>query len=228
MKFTSVAAILALAVATQAAPVVVTVYETAKPVVVTPKPANRVHVVTKYVYANAGSNNQAPAPTAPAANNKPKATTPAAPAAGPAASNHPSSSGSANWIVDMLCRVNAVRAAHGVQPLGLSPELSSIAQKHSNYMDSVDSMTHADTQGSLGTRLSREGTAWSGAAENIASGMGSPQQAQKALEDSPSHLANMISANMAYFGAGASNGFYTQNFYALPGNTRPNNVPSCN
>ncbi|KAI8324933.1 SCP-domain-containing protein [Martensiomyces pterosporus] len=267
MKFTSLATLFALAVATQASPLVVTITETANAVVATHHvSAPNLRVVTKTVFVTAGSEGESssdfptaessdPVPTATvplgrgevtigASQATPPANPPRAPRASFTSVSHTTSASSVappattttatggtgntdGWVMTMLCRVNAVRAAHGVHPLGLSSELDSIAQKHSSYMSSISDMTHADPDGSLGTRLTRDGIAWSGAAENIAAGMKTPEDAQRALENSPSHLANMVSPNMAYFGAGAANGYYTQNFYALPGNARPNSVPAC-
>ncbi|KAJ1958773.1 hypothetical protein EC988_000093 [Linderina pennispora] len=254
MQFTKVATLLGFALAAQAMPAVVVVTETATANAAPAAPTPAVAVVYQTVYVTAGSDNNAAvkpstsmvaaaAPTAAATSQSQangfghkaapvsiSSTSAAAPASTPAdsSSSSSSSSSSGDWIMTMLCRINAVRAQHGVQPLGLSTELNSIAQAHSQYMSSASDMTHSDPKGSLGKRLSAAGTSWSGAAENIAAGMNSPATAQTALENSPSHLANMISANMAYFGAGALNGYYTQNFYALPGNARPANVPICN
>ncbi|ORX72762.1 hypothetical protein DL89DRAFT_264966 [Linderina pennispora] len=242
MQFTKVATLLGFALAAQAMPAVVVVTETATANAVPAVPTPAVAVVYQTVYVTAGSDNNAAvkpstskvaavAPTAAAATSQNLAngfghkaapvsipsTSAAAPASTPtdSSSSSSSSSSSGDWIMTMLCRINAVRAQHGVQPLGLT-------------CSGASDMTHSDPKGSLGKRLSAAGTSWSGAAENIAAGMDSPATAQTALENSPSHLANMISANMAYFGAGALNGYYTQNFYALPGNARPANVPTCN
>ncbi|KAJ2721880.1 hypothetical protein GGI07_003671 [Coemansia sp. Benny D115] len=150
-------------------------------------------------------------------------------------STDPSPTGSTNpgnnnsdWVTKMVCRVNAVRAARGLQPLGISSQLNAVAQGQSDYQNRVNQMTHNNSEGSLGTRLTKAGIAWSGAAENVAAGMQTSEQAQQLLENSPGHLANMVSPNMAYFGAARTNNYFTQEFYALPGNARPDNVPNCN
>ncbi|KAJ2778983.1 hypothetical protein GGI15_004013, partial [Coemansia interrupta] len=97
----------------------------------------------------------------------------------------------------------------------------------SEYQNSIQQMTHNNPAGGLGSRLTSRGISWSGAAENVAAGMQSAEQAQQALENSSGHLANMVSTNMAYVGVGRVNGYYTQEFYALPGNGRPDTVPNC-
>ncbi|KAJ1811543.1 hypothetical protein LPJ56_004271 [Coemansia sp. RSA 2599] len=148
--------------------------------------------------------------------------------AAPSSTSTDSGSQASNWMTTMICRINAVRAAHGAQPLGISSVLNDLALQQSQYQNSIQQMTHSNPAGGLGTRLSNRGVAWSAAAENVAAGMQSAEQAQQALENSSGHLANMVSTNMAYVGVGRVNGYYTQEFYALPGNARPDTVPNCN
>ncbi|KAJ1741826.1 hypothetical protein LPJ78_003408 [Coemansia sp. RSA 989] len=142
----------------------------------------------------------------------------------------PSGSGSASsdWIVQMVCAVNKVRAAHGASPLGISDELNQIAQKHSEYQDSIKQMTHDDPAGGVGARLTAMGVQWMSAAENVAAGMSTPEEAQKAWEASPGHLANMVDTSMTFVGVGRSSNYYTQEFFGNGSGTRPSNIPQCN
>ncbi|KAJ2448519.1 hypothetical protein EV183_005393 [Coemansia sp. RSA 2336] len=142
----------------------------------------------------------------------------------------PSGSGSASsdWIVQMVCAVNKVRAAHGASPLGISDELNQIAQKHSEYQDSINQMTHDDPAGGVGARLTAMGVQWMSAAENVAAGMSTPEEAQKAWEASSGHLANMVDTSMTFIGVGRSSNYYTQEFFGNGSGTRASNIPQCN
>ncbi|KAJ2171968.1 hypothetical protein EV180_001747 [Coemansia sp. RSA 518] len=132
------------------------------------------------------------------------------------------------WITEMVCAINKVRASHGASPLGISDELNSIAQKHSDYQNSINQMTHDDPAGGVGARLTALGVSWMSAAENVAAGMTTPAQAQQALEESPGHLANMVDSSMTFVGVGRSSNYYTQNFYGNGASTPAINIPQCN
>ncbi|KAJ2746676.1 hypothetical protein GGI20_001177 [Coemansia sp. BCRC 34301] len=228
MKFVSIAALLALAATTQATPL----FDI--PGLEIPK----VRTVTKTVYVTVGRDVDEPT----SVQSIPIKTTSALPdRAGDSSSVEsataestapPAETGAvvvpSNWITAMACRINVVRAARGLQPLGLSSDLDSIAQKHSEYQNSIKQMTHSNPAGGLGDRLTAANIAWSSAAENVAAGMKTAEQAQQALENSPGHLANMVNPNLAYFGAGQVNGYYTQNFYGVSGNARALTIPKCN
>ncbi|KAJ1944526.1 hypothetical protein EC988_005965, partial [Linderina pennispora] len=73
---------------------------------------------------------------------------------------------SSNWHEEMLRQVNAVRAENGRPPLKIDERLNDMAQRHSNYQNSVRQMTHDDSAGSLGDRCSQSGIDWNGVAEN--------------------------------------------------------------
>ncbi|KAJ2503250.1 hypothetical protein GGH96_000502 [Coemansia sp. RSA 1972] len=150
----------------------------------------------------------------------------------PSTTDSESSSGSGSitggWITEMVCAINKVRASHGASPLGISDELNSIAQKHSDYQNSINQMTHDDPAGGVGARLTALGVSWMSAAENVAAGMTTSGQAQQALEESPGHLANMVNPSMTFVGVGRTNNYYTQNFYGNGASTRAINIPQCN
>ncbi|KAJ2816576.1 hypothetical protein GGI24_005684, partial [Coemansia furcata] len=167
MKFVSVATLLALAVATQANPLF------DLPGLDLP----RVRTVTKIIYVTPGMDAVEPTPasSAPA-----QATNVEVPSSGDVSLDGPAKAAdtaappaetdtavaSGNWITAMVCRINVVRAVHGAQPLGLSPELDALAQKHSAYQNSIQQMTHSDPAGGVGDRLTANGISWSTAAEN--------------------------------------------------------------
>ncbi|KAJ2823345.1 hypothetical protein IWW50_003819 [Coemansia erecta] len=138
-----------------------------------------------------------------------------------------SGSGSSSWVTEMVCAINKVRASHGASPLGISEELNSIAQKHSDYQNSINQMTHDDPSGGVGERLAALGVSWMSAAENVAAGMTSAEQAQKALEASPGHLENMVDPSMTFVGVGRTSNYYTQDFYGNGSGTRASNIPQC-
>ncbi|KAJ2305133.1 hypothetical protein IWW55_002090 [Coemansia sp. RSA 2706] len=133
-----------------------------------------------------------------------------------------------DWVTQMVCAINKVRSSHGASPLGISAELNSIAQKHSEYQNSINQMTHDDPSGGVGERLAALGISWMSAAENVAAGMATPEQAQKALEASPGHLANMVDTSVTFVGVGRKNNYYTQDFYGNGSGTRASNIPQCN
>ncbi|KAJ1787890.1 hypothetical protein LPJ59_005650 [Coemansia sp. RSA 2399] len=147
------------------------------------------------------------------------------------ASSSPSSSGgsgASDWVTQMVCRVNVVRAQNGAQPLGISSDLIKLAQGQSDYQNSISEMTHSNPSGGIGDRLTALGVAWASAAENVAAGMQTPEEAQDAWEKSPGHFANMIDASMSYFGAASNNNYYTQEYYGPQGAARAEDIPQCN
>lgn len=111
----------------------------------------------------------------------------------------------------MLSQLNAIRSDAGKPPLKLKPELSAIAQKHSQYMDRTQDMTHSDPQGGLGSRYSARSIQWSGAAENIAWNQPTVSVVMEAWRNSPGHYANMI-GDYTYVGFGQDNLYWTQDF----------------
>ncbi|KAJ1897366.1 hypothetical protein LPJ66_003411 [Kickxella alabastrina] len=252
MRFTSISTAIALAAVTvQASPHVVTVIRTAESVVNTVVSVTRVHHATKTSFAPTNSIEKSSTEDAPSsldlsegtsassadeiepvpssssdADMSEAAESPSSSSAAPSPTD--SGNSDADWITTMVCRINSVRTQRGLQPLGLSPEAISVSQKHSDYQYSTQQMTHNDPAGGIGDRLRNAGISWDSAAENVAAGMETPEEAQQTLENSSGHLANMVSPNMAYFGAGRAGNYYTQTFYSLPGDDRPANVSTCN
>ncbi|KAJ2490052.1 hypothetical protein IWW37_003472 [Coemansia sp. RSA 2050] len=212
--------------------VVVTVYKTA---VAVPTPVvNNVVIKTVYetIYARPGNvvkPSAAPVPhkhqpvvSSIESDELPSSTTTAAPATSatkavpaptktstPVAPVPPPPSGS--WQSEMLSQVNAVRARAGKAALTMSSQLNSVAQAHSQYMNSARSMTHSNPGGSLGTRVAAAGMRWMGAAENIAWNQKTVSQVMDAWTNSPGHYANMV-GDYTSVGFGEVNFYWTQNF----------------
>ncbi|CAG8455895.1 9637_t:CDS:2 [Ambispora leptoticha] len=115
----------------------------------------------------------------------------------------------------MLDLVNQARQANNVPPLKLDSRLVSAAQKHSNYQASINTMTHDDASGPLGTRLSNEGVDWSAAAENVAWNQPNITEVMKAWLNSPGHRENLLNSAYTIFGWGVKNLYWTQDFAAL-------------
>ncbi|KAJ2782099.1 hypothetical protein H4R18_002467 [Coemansia javaensis] len=114
----------------------------------------------------------------------------------------------ANWQIQILQQVNAVRARAGLAPLSLDAKLNKIAQGQAAYQARVRSMTHDNPQGSLGTRLSLLGAAWRAVAENIAEAIFDVDVVMKAWINSPAHLSNMLGSAYTKIGVGMNSGFW--------------------
>ncbi|KAJ2081229.1 hypothetical protein H4R24_002498 [Coemansia sp. RSA 988] len=139
-----------------------------------------------------------------------------------------SGSESSDWVTQMVCAINKVRSSRNLEPLGISSELNNVAEKHSEYQNSISQMTHDNPAGGVGQRLTAAGINWINAAENVAAGMTSAEQAQQKLEESPGHLENMINSGMTYVGVGRSNNYYTQDFYGAGAKAKAGDIPQCN
>ncbi|KAJ1664501.1 hypothetical protein IW140_000504 [Coemansia sp. RSA 1813] len=156
------------------------------------------------------------------------ANSPSEPAPEASSSSSSGSGASEDWVTQMICRVNVVRAQNGAQPLGISSDLNKLAQGQSDYQNSINEMTHSNPAGGVGDRLAALGVSWASAAENVAAGMQTPEEAQDAWEKSPGHFANMVDPSMSYFGAASNNKYYTQEYYGPAGGARAEDIPQCN
>lgn len=82
------------------------------------------------------------------------------------------------------------------------PQLDAAALVHSRDMADHNYFDHRAKDGSLpGERAVREGYAWRGVGENIATGQGSPEQAMAAWLTSPEHCVNIMDASFTQMGA---------------------------
>ena len=118
---------------------------------------------------------------------------------------------------DMLATVNAERSRRGLSPLRLDSRLMRAAQKHSEYQQSIGTMTHAGPAGPLNSffgRIKAEGIANPGAsAENVAAGQRSVADVMSAWMNSPGHFRNLMNPSYNFLGWGRSSGnYWTQVF----------------
>lgn len=111
----------------------------------------------------------------------------------------------------ILAAVNAARArprACGERQFNAAPPvtwndlLGQAALSHSRDMAERRYFNHREADGSdAGERAQRLGYRWSRIGENIASGLGSPEQAVEGWIGSPGHCANLMNPNYTQMGA---------------------------
>jgi uncharacterized protein YkwD len=113
---------------------------------------------------------------------------------------------------DMGMQINAIRAESGRPGLTASPLLTRIAQSHAEDMARAGAMSHRGSDGrDLAARLRHFGCSHRGAAENLAFGMRSPEQAINGWAVRPEHRSNILGPYTRY-GSGAARGFYVTVF----------------
>ncbi|OLY82994.1 hypothetical protein AYI68_g2872 [Smittium mucronatum] len=117
-----------------------------------------------------------------------------------------------SYIIGVVCETNKVRKQNNLPPLQIYAELNTLAQKHTQYMVDIKTLTHEDAEGTLGTRLSRDKVKWSFCAENVASGFLEPAKVVEAWMNSPGHRANILNTRVKAIGIGNVGNFWTQNF----------------
>jgi uncharacterized protein YkwD len=129
------------------------------------------------------------------------------------------------WREQVLSMVNQERAAAGLNALRIAPELTTAAQKYSEYMASADFFAHEGPDGSTpATRQQAAG--YTGAVvwgENIAAGQPDPQSVMQAWMNSPGHRANILFRGFTEIGIGIYSApgtrygvYWTQEFGARP------------
>jgi len=88
---------------------------------------------------------------------------------------------------------NQTRDAYHMQPLRLDPRLNQAAQRHCDWMASVQKLSHTGASGSgVGERERDAGYFWQAAGENIAMGQPTPEEVVKAWFASTGHRTNML------------------------------------
>ena len=123
------------------------------------------------------------------------------------------------WQVDMLARLNALRASLGAAAVRLCAPLNAAATKHSADMASRGYFDHTGLDGrDPSDRAAAEGYS-SGVGENIAAGYDSVADVMAGWIDSPGHYANLINADYRVVGFGRVSVpdspygvYWTQNF----------------
>ena len=110
-----------------------------------------------------------------------------------------------SWRIDMLRRLNAIRAQHGLTGLRLDNRLNKAAQLHTNNMIHRDFFDHKDPDGAKMTeRADAFGYRWRWIIENIAAGHPNIQEALNGWRASPEHRSAILDARVRDAGIGYS------------------------
>jgi uncharacterized protein YkwD len=107
-----------------------------------------------------------------------------------------------------LASVNAYRAANGLRPVTIDPQLMQAAASHSRAMQAAGQMSH-DVGGSFTSRLSAHGVGRGAAVENIAAGQRNLQEVMTAWQNSSGHAANLRNSSVTRMGIAVSGGYWT-------------------
>jgi len=112
--------------------------------------------------------------------------------------------------------VNAYRAPT-VNPLAYNQQLQGAAQTHANDMSNLGFVSHTGSDGStIGDRVTAQGYEWASVGENIAQGQTSAAQALTTWQNSPTHNAILLSAELTEFGLATAPGNYWVMVLARP------------
>jgi uncharacterized protein YkwD len=127
--------------------------------------------------------------------------------------------GHADWSAAMLARVNAVRAAAGVGPLGVCGPLMRSSAQQSTDQAALSKLTHTGANGSTLTQRTRIAglTAWTELAENVGVNGGNTDAVIDMWLQSAPHRANLLHAtynNVGFGRATSASGetYWTQDF----------------
>ncbi|KAJ1956001.1 hypothetical protein EC988_001570, partial [Linderina pennispora] len=120
---------------------------------------------------------------------------------------------------------------HGLQPVVYHSSLLSLAMRHALFQARYKVITHADSSGEIGDRLTALGIDWAVLfLENVGGGANSEDAIMDAWTRSPGHLANILNPNIRFMGVQVANGFWVQDF-AVPRDPKyaptPNTVDAC-
>jgi uncharacterized protein YkwD len=111
----------------------------------------------------------------------------------------------ARWRLDMLARVNAIRAAAGAAPVRLCPRLDTSAQRYARVLARRGYISHTGPDGSQPwDRMRAAGYFWHSAGENLAAGQQGLRAVTAAWRESAPHLANMVNPVFTDVGFGYS------------------------
>ncbi len=120
----------------------------------------------------------------------------------------------------VIAEVNALRATYGLPPYNTHSTLMAVAQGHSDYQASIETVTHTGANGSRPSDRAKAAGYGGGAAifisENIAGGMGltAATAVQWWTGDLP-HLNTMIGPNYTDIGAGFATDANGTNYYTI-------------
>jgi uncharacterized protein YkwD len=106
----------------------------------------------------------------------------------------------------LVATINQVRAANGLPPYQLSPELSAVARAHSCDLASHGLISHESSEGrTLAQRLEGATPPWEWPSENIAAGVVDPAATVALWMDEPPegwHRRNILDVDQREVGAG--------------------------
>ena len=108
----------------------------------------------------------------------------------------------------VLQLVNAERRKAGLNPLSMSENLDTAADKYSKEMLDANHFSHTGPDGSsMRQRIEDEGyTNWRRLGENIAAGQRTPEQVVQGWMNSPGHRANILNSSVTHMGLGFAEG----------------------
>jgi uncharacterized protein YkwD len=104
---------------------------------------------------------------------------------------------------EVVDRVNAERAAHGLAPYRVNLNLQRAALAHARDLSHGDESGHRGSDGSdPATRAERAGYVWSWIGENVAAGQASPSDVVEAWMGSQAHRHNVLDRRFQEVGVG--------------------------
>jgi hypothetical protein len=109
----------------------------------------------------------------------------------------------ADFESEVIERVNAERAAAGINLLGYNAELTAAARLHARDMGEGDYFSHDSLDGTrFFERILAAGYDYAACGENIAAGYASPQEVVEAWMDSDGHRENILDPDFCEIGVG--------------------------
>ena len=128
---------------------------------------------------------------------------PVAPTATPTSQNACAPTGNDAFESELIGLINQERTARGLGALAPQSQLTAAARVHSSDMACNDFVSHTGSDGSSpGERVARQGYSYSGLAENIYAGGGSPSSVLGAWMNSAGHRDNLLNAAYTEIGIG--------------------------
>jgi len=123
---------------------------------------------------------------------------------------------------ELLSLVNGLRSSRGLRPVVVHPELRALADEWARRMATAHDIFHSPLD-------QRVGADWVHLGENVAVDL-SVEAAERALELSPEHLANLVSPAYDYIGIGVAHGsdggvYVVQEFMQLASGPPPQPSP---
>lgn len=119
---------------------------------------------------------------------------------------------STDFANQLLKLHNARRAAINVPLLTLDVNLINSAQKHSNWMNINNTMSHYENGRTVGDRVKAEGYIWNWVGENIAEGYRTANDVFDAWMSDYGHKVNIENPHFKDVGFGLTGGFWTTDF----------------